>query len=168
MIDEKKLMEILKEWADSAPPFESDIVTDVIGIVEEQPKVGEWIPVSEGLPKENDSYLVTWEMRATNQCFTGSSRFTNGKWETMFGTCEVIAWQPKPEPWKGEPKIDWSKVEIDTPVLVRQSRCNDWAKRYFAKYENGTVFTWAYRATSWSCDSDEIKGWNYAKLATEE
>lgn len=57
MIDEKKLMEILKEWADSAPPFESDIVTDVIGIVEEQPKVGEWIPVSEGLPKENDSYL---------------------------------------------------------------------------------------------------------------
>lgn len=39
--------------------------------------------------------------------------------------------------WLGEeyeePKVDWSKVEIDTPVLVKQSRDNDWAKRYTAK-----------------------------------
>ena len=48
MIDEKKLIEILKEWADSAPPFESDIVTDVIGVVEEQTKVGEWMPFTMG------------------------------------------------------------------------------------------------------------------------
>lgn len=102
MIDEKKLIEELKEWADSVPPFESDIIIDVIGFVEEQPKIGEWIPCSERLPDKNDSYLVTWEMRATKRCFTGSSRFTNGKWETMLGTCEVIAWQPKPEPWKGK------------------------------------------------------------------
>lgn len=67
-----------------------------------------------------------------------------------------------------EPKVDWSKVEIDTPVLVRQSRCNDWAKRYFAKYKNGKIFTWGYGTTSWSCDREDITEWNYAKLATEE
>lgn len=74
--------------------------------------------------------------------------------------------------WLGEeyeePKVDWSKVEIDTPVLVKQSRDNDWAKRYFAKYENGKIFTWGYGTTSWSCDREGITEWNYAKLATEE
>ena len=61
MIDEKKLMEILKEWVDSAPPFESDIVTDVIGIVKEQPKVNEWTPVSERLSDNSkyETYLCT-------------------------------------------------------------------------------------------------------------
>ena len=44
MIDEKELIDKLQEWADEALPFESDIVTDVIGLIEEQPKVGEWIP----------------------------------------------------------------------------------------------------------------------------
>lgn len=66
MIDEKKLMEILKEWADSAPPFESDIVTDVIGIVEEQPKVNEWTSVSERLSDNSkyETYLCTLDGEA--------------------------------------------------------------------------------------------------------
>lgn len=66
-----------------------------------------------------------------------------------------------------EPKVDWSKVEIDTPVLVRNNPNSEWDKRHFAKYENGKIFTWVYGATSWSCSGGDILEWNYAKLATE-
>ena len=35
-----------------------------------------------------------------------------------------------------EPPVDWSKVAVDTPILVRDSEEESWRKRYFAKYEN--------------------------------
>ena len=35
-----------------------------------------------------------------------------------------------------EPETDWSKVEVDTPILVRADEEEAWLKRYFAKYEN--------------------------------
>lgn len=50
------------------------------------------------------------------------------------------------------PPVDWSKVAVDTPVLVRDSANLEWTKRYFAKYENGSVFTWSDGATSWSSE----------------
>lgn len=62
-----------------------------------------------------------------------------------------------------EPEIDWSKVEVDTPILVRQDKTGDWLERHFAKYENGNVYVWANGQTSWT-GADEIK-WKYAKLA---
>lgn len=67
-----------------------------------------------------------------------------------------------------EPSVDWSKVAVDTPVLVRDSEKNAWKKRYFAKYENGIVCTWGYGATSWSADSDDVCDWRMAKLAEDE
>ena len=101
MIDEKKLIEKLKEWADSVPPFERDIIIDVIGFVEEQPKIGEWTPCSERLPDTKDSYLVTHEVKATKERFVSTSTFAN-KWNRILDFCNVVAWQPKPEPWRGE------------------------------------------------------------------
>lgn len=62
-----------------------------------------------------------------------------------------------------EPSIDWSKVAVDTPILVRDYTSLEWAKRYFAKYENGSVFTWSNGATSWSNDG-RITAWKLAKL----
>ena len=62
-----------------------------------------------------------------------------------------------------EPPIDWSKVAVDTPVLVRDSANLGWTKRYFAKYENGSVFTWAGGATSWSSEG-YTTAWKLAKL----
>lgn len=62
-----------------------------------------------------------------------------------------------------EPPIDWSKVAIDTPVLVRDNASLEWTKRYFAKYENGSVFTWSDGATSWSSDG-YTTAWVLAKL----
>ena len=66
-----------------------------------------------------------------------------------------------------EPKVDWSKVEIDTPVLVRDSEDKDWERFYFAKYENGLVYTWVAGATSWTAKGNMYK-WRYAKLAESE
>ena len=65
-----------------------------------------------------------------------------------------------------EPETDWSKVKVDTPILVRQDKNGDWLKRHFAKYENGNVYVWADGQTSWT-GTDEIK-WKYAKLAEDE
>ena len=34
-----------------------------------------------------------------------------------------------------EPEIDWSKVAVDTPILVRQTEDGEWLRRHFAKTE---------------------------------
>lgn len=62
--------------------------------------------------------------------------------------------------------VDWSKVEVDTPVLVSFDGCN-WFKKYFAKVQNDTVYTWDNGATSWSVSNKEycVTSWRYAKLA---
>lgn len=64
-----------------------------------------------------------------------------------------------------EEKVDWSKVEVDTPILVRASAHNDWEKRHFAKYENGKIFAWRDGMTSFTVESGHTIQWNYAKLA---
>ena len=65
-----------------------------------------------------------------------------------------------------EPEVDWSKVKVDTPILVRQGKNGEWLERHFAKYENGNVYAWVDGQTSWT-GADEIK-WKYAKLAESE
>lgn len=66
------------------------------------------------------------------------------------------------------PPVDWSKVAVDTPILVRDIESDAWTRRYFAKYENETVYAWDAGATSWSADSDNVCNWEYAKLAESE
>ena len=63
-----------------------------------------------------------------------------------------------------EPETDWSKVKVDTPILVRDFEGSDWFRRHFAKYENGTVYAWDGGDTSWSGE-DVMTEWKYAKLA---
>lgn len=68
-----------------------------------------------------------------------------------------------------EPEIDWSKVEVDTPILVRESEQNPWLKRYFAKFKDGKVYAWDSGKTSWSIeDKTGMLCWKYAKLAESE
>lgn len=62
-----------------------------------------------------------------------------------------------------EPSVDWSKVAVDTPILVNTSNDHRWVKRYFAKYENGSVFAWNNGATSWS-SYGHATSWVLAKL----
>ena len=69
MIDEKKLIEELRKYADELGTVRGEIelangVLKAISIINEQPKVGEWIPVEDRLPKNGGAYLIT----AINDC----------------------------------------------------------------------------------------------------
>ena len=65
-----------------------------------------------------------------------------------------------------EPVVDWSKIEVDTKILVSEDGI-DWVKRYFAKYEDGKVHTFSSGRTKWTSVGNP-KIWEYAKLADEE
>ena len=114
MIDEKKLLANLMEEIPLAENVH--IFKDIIN---NQPKIGEWIPVSEGLPKERDWYLAVFRESDTGFILIPRVAEYVGR-ETKITTkdywiiidlstpveyirnLECIAWQPQPEPWKGE------------------------------------------------------------------
>lgn len=128
MIDEKKLIEEIGEYMISVYGCDiNDIIAfqtnnesksayivqgicEAIDFIEEQPKVGEWIPCSVALPQQPEEnpifdnkplelYLVSvknadYPIRA----FWNGKFFTDG-WSKV----DVIAWQPLPQPFqKGE------------------------------------------------------------------
>ena len=66
-----------------------------------------------------------------------------------------------------EPEVDWSKVKVDTPILVRDIPHGEWEKRHFAKYEDREVWSWGSGCTSWTT-SGGMTPWRYAKLAESE
>ena len=49
-----------------------------------------------------------------------------------------------------EPHIDWSKVPVDTPVIVSYSGKK--YKRHFASYDKGFVMCFDNGTTYWSCN----------------
>ena len=51
-----------------------------------------------------------------------------------------------------EREIDWSKVPVDTPILITYS-CYT-LKRHFAKYYNKTIYFYPDGTTSWSFNQD--------------
>ena len=67
-----------------------------------------------------------------------------------------------------DPKVDWSKVEVDTKVLVKSWETNNyWQRRYFAKYEDGNVYTYLDGLSSFTydkCKHGYLINWQYAKL----
>ena len=68
-----------------------------------------------------------------------------------------------------EPEVDWSKVEVDTPILIRDYKSSEWLKRYFAKFEAGKVYAWRGGVTSWTAvGENDVCYWKYAKLAESE
>ena len=88
-------------------------------------------------------------------------------------TCQILTmlWLLEEYEEPKEPEIDWSKVKVDTPILVRdyedtESATVVWLKRYFAEYKDGLVYTWINGRTSWN--EDCTKGWKYAIFAEDE
>lgn len=69
------------------------------------------------------------------------------------------------EEYKEEPEVDWSKVEVDTPILVSMNEedWSYWSRRHFAEYRDGTVYAFKDGATSWTTNLKTE--WPYAKLA---
>lgn len=62
--------------------------------------------------------------------------------------------------------VDWSKVKVDTPILVRKRGSSTWEKRHFAFFKNGRVYAWLSGVTSWTTENtDYTFSWECAKLA---
>ena len=71
-----------------------------------------------------------------------------------------------------EEAIDWSKVPVDTKILVAnydsEGEAIEWKKRHFAKYENGIVYAWNNGMTSFTAKLDgSCINWDCAKLYEE-
>ena len=84
-------------------------------------------------------------------------------------TCDALAlttlWLDE-EYIESEHEVDWSKVAVDTPILVKDFDDTSWKKRYFAGFSNGFVYAWGKGCTSWSANDHTKKTpWAYAKLA---
>ena len=60
------------------------------------------------------------------------------------------------------PEVDWSKVKVDTPILVSTNDQN-WSNRYFAECRDGVVYAFGNGTTSWTAYGKT--DWPYAKLA---
>lgn len=62
--------------------------------------------------------------------------------------------------------VDWSKVPVDTPILVSDTNGTNWEKRHFAYFKDGMVYAWLSGTTSWTTEkADDAFSWKYAKLA---
>lgn len=69
----------------------------------------QWIPVSEGLPKEYGEYICTMENGQVQECgfVPENQRGLVDGWSTceadghkFLGYADVLAWMPLPDPWK--------------------------------------------------------------------
>ena len=68
-----------------------------------------------------------------------------------------------------EPTVDWLKVPVDTPILVKDERSSDeWFERHFAYYHDGEVYAWKNGRTSYTSQQDPPSVWQYAKLYKQE
>ncbi len=106
MIDEKRLVEQLNELKDKCwdrAKKENNInfarkqldISQVIGIINIQPKIGGWIPCSEKLPEEKGWYLVyAKNQRPFVAYFKGKTFPLNNHYH------EIVAWMPLPEPYE--------------------------------------------------------------------
>ena len=104
MIDEKKLIEEIESLTVSMGGmqlFHTQAKQSVIKTIDEQPRVGEWIPCSERLPKEYvgvTGTLVSKEVLVSLKSgLVWVARTIRGRWTSD----EVVAWMPLPEPYKG-------------------------------------------------------------------
>ena len=107
MIDEnlliKKLYKIKNKLINSNKVLASNkayFVEKIIEIVKNEPKVGEWIPCSERLPKQSLNSVIGWD-QYRERCVLVQYYMNNwilGNHETV----NIVAWQPLPEPYKGE------------------------------------------------------------------
>lgn len=115
MIDEKKLIDAIETYAKD----KTDIgywydrlwgMRMAIEIINQQPKVGEWIPCSERLPKVpqniDDDDCPEFNVMIKGASIATTLKYSpDGAWFDDLGQVyEVIVWMPLPEPWKGEYK----------------------------------------------------------------
>lgn len=65
-----------------------------------------------------------------------------------------------------EPEVDWSKVPVDTPVLVSDNN-RDWYHGHLAKVVENQPYIWRDGRTSWTNNGNDVL-YKYIKLAEVE
>lgn len=119
MIDEKKLIEDIEKEIEFAMKCNMPAMVagmrQIASVIEEQPKIGEWIPCSERLPElhrvdmqsEEEYYMIS-----DSVIITDGERISVSEYEVDDGDREgwlahdfekiedVIAWMPIPEPYR--------------------------------------------------------------------
>ena len=120
MIDEKKLIESLRASLNTGR--ESFPVDLIVECIEEQPKIGEWIPCSECLPEDVDNRFFMCIVENHEEDLPMFCQYEEeygfGFWHDIFneetlgfvdtefktneelGYEKVIAWMPLPEPYR--------------------------------------------------------------------
>lgn len=115
MIDEKKLILHLNDWMLQESFLRhmknpADTILNVIKAVEEQPKIGSWIPCSERFPeREGNGYphviAFSNEIDGWNMYIAVYDIWKDKKWRMAHGPMEeitdVVAGQPLPEAYHG-------------------------------------------------------------------
>ena len=109
MIDEKKLIAEIREKIRPESSGEQcnslDVIYAMLQLIDEQPKVGEWIPCSEWmscnarLPKYGEDVEVT-----TKDGDRLIGHYAGGCWYDSidWNYIRVAAWKEPSEPWEGE------------------------------------------------------------------
>ena len=62
----------------------------------------------------------------------------------------------------------WNEVKVDTKVLVRNSKEDEWVKRHFAKYEDSKVLYYPFGMTSYTSTHNNLPYSQYTKLYDEQ
>ena len=85
----------------------------------------------------------------------------------QYGDCDELLKQWANSEYK-EREIDWSKVPVDTPILITYL-CYT-LKRHFAKYYNKTIYFYPDGTTSWSFnqDSSQLISWDKKNVQIEK
>lgn len=91
-----------------------------------------------------DSRGLTWTV-VSGDLFRNLNKKVPGVIYDEYPMCEILELD-------FEPVVDWSKVKIDTKVKVSNHDGVVWARRYFAKYEDGEVYVFDGGKTSWTTD----------------
>ncbi len=87
---------------------------------------------------------------------------------TCIKACEMEKWLNSEYIEEEKEEVDWSKVPIDTKVLVSDDNGN-WVRGYFAGYDrrNKVIYTFPLGATSWTNEDMGRIEWRYVKLAED-
>lgn len=110
MIDEKKLIEDIREWSkEKEIKWTSE---SVISLLESAPKISGWIPCSSGkIPHAGSAVLI--QLKHSTDGITGDEgitfdisfvRTSKNEWVSSCGTYpfeDVVAWMPLLEPYRG-------------------------------------------------------------------